>query len=117
MMKIRIRILYLSICCLSTTAITFAAVILAPKATEVRVDEVDGIEYHVERSANPLTGKERIAVECDKSLVINETDGWNYTITKIDKGADGNLILESTQTYSGTYTNPDETMGFRVDHE
>lgn len=110
MMKIRTRILSLSICCVIPTAITFVAVISVPKETEIWVYEIEGIEYHVERSANTLTGKERITVECDNSLTINKTDGWDYTITKIDKDADGNLLWESKQTYSGTYANPDETM-------
>lgn len=102
-MKIRTRILYLSICCFIPTAITFLAVISSPKAIEIWVDEIDGIEYHARRSTNPLTGKERITVESDSSLVINETDESDYTITKIDKDADGNLLWESKQTYSGTY--------------
>ena len=80
------------------------------EVTKVWSEEIDGIEYRMEESTNRFTGKQRFTVESDISLVINETDGLEYTITKTDKDAKGNLIPESTQVYSGTYHEPGEIV-------
>lgn len=81
----------------------FAAAAASWEMTEAWTYEQDGVEYHVTHYVNRFTGMQRVTSDSDIGFATNEINGRNYTITAMDKDANGNLLPESKKVYSGTY--------------